>query len=117
VIADDKENAMTGPAGMLACWNCGASLASVPLPISRHQYCDGCGEPLHCCRQCRHFDPRAATQCAMEPADPPTNKESANFCDWFEPALSAGAAGAAGTRDKQAEAKAKLDALFGGSED
>ena len=70
----------------LHCWNCGASLEGVPLPISRHANCEQCFEVLHCCRMCRHYREDGHTSCDHDRADPPVIKESANFCDYFKPA-------------------------------
>jgi hypothetical protein len=94
----------------LSCWNCGESLDDLPLPISRHANCPKCYTEVHCCRMCRHYDPRVTDQCAEDRAEPPLNKEVANFCDWFEPAT--------GTFEsqrttKQDHARAELEALFG----
>jgi len=93
----------------LDCWNCGAPLAGVPLPLSRHEYCAGCAEPLHCCRQCVNYEPGASGQCRESRAEPPTNKQTANFCDWFAPGAAAGRLG----RTPADEARARLEALFG----
>jgi hypothetical protein len=96
----------------LSCWNCGTSLDDLPRPISRHANCPQCFTEVHCCRMCRHYDVKATEQCQEERAEPPTNKEVANFCEWFEPRT--GAYRARRT-DAQDRARAKLDALFGGS--
>lgn len=98
------------------CWNCGATLQDLPRPVSRHEYCNaggnGCGEPVHCCRMCVSFDPDRAEQCREDRAEPPTDKTCANFCDFFT--LRAGSGGAERQDDREAAARAKLDALFGG---
>lgn len=102
---------MNGQAGGY-CWNCGAAIAEEALPLSRHEYCRACGEALHCCRQCQWFAPGSAGECREARAEPPTDKSVANFCDWF-----AFAAGSAGRERSAADAaRAKLEALFGGSE-
>jgi hypothetical protein len=94
----------------LQCWNCGGTLADLPLPLSRHANCPACFEELHCCRMCQHYRPKATIACAEERADSPVRKEAANFCDWF--AFSA-AVGASVPPDSAAhDARAKLDALF-----
>lgn len=93
----------------LECWSCGASLDELPRPITRHMNCPECFEDLHCCRMCRNYAPDASITCTDERADPPVNKENANFCDYFRPTN----AYRVGSRDRQAGAKAKLDALFG----
>jgi hypothetical protein len=98
----------------LRCWNCGASLAEVPRPISRHEQCPDCFEALHCCRLCRHYRLDVTGQCDEERADPPVTKENANFCEWFRP--DAGAF--AGARvEKSSAAQDKLKALFGDEDD
>ena len=94
----------------LCCWNCGVPLTQVLLPVSRHEFCPQCAEAVHCCRMCVHFSADAVDQCREDRAEPPTLKESANFCDFFSPRFASGEAG----RTKLDEARAKLDALFGG---
>ena len=98
----------------LACWNCGESLAALPQPISRHNQCPKCFEDLHCCRLCIHFDPQNASRCFDDRAEPPMQKENANFCEYwhgnnnaFKPTH----------KTSGSEAKAKLNALFGNSDD
>ena len=71
------------------CWNCGASLASEPLPLSRHANCERCFTELHCCRHCAFYDPTAVDACTDDRADPPVNKEGANFCEFFKPGTDA----------------------------
>lgn len=99
----------------LLCWNCGAALGDVPVPVSRHADCPRCRTEVRCCRMCRYYDARAAAgQCTEDRADPPSNKETANFCEWF--ALAAGRHAERGD-DRQDSARARLDALFGGGDD
>lgn len=94
----------------LVCWKCGASLADVPLPLSRQAECPKCRAWLHACRLCRYYDPRIEGKCAEDRAEEVRDKESANFCDWFKPQPGAFAV-RAGARN--AAAKSKIDALFG----
>lgn len=96
----------------LQCWNCGADLSKAPRPISRHETCPACFEALHCCRLCEHFRAAEPAQCAEDRADPPVNKENANFCEWFQPNGNAFRGESAGAKS----AKGKLDALFGADE-
>ena len=93
----------------LICWNCGHDLSDEPLPISRHATCDKCAEVLHCCRFCAHFKPGQPGDCENELADPPNEKASANFCEFFKPNATA-FGGAIETHD---QTRAKLDSLFG----
>ena len=98
----------------LSCWNCGAVLSQVLMPVSRHEYCPDCAEAVHCCRLCVSYSRDAVDQCREDRAEPPTVKESANFCDYFLPRL---AAAAGPSQSRQDLARARLDALFGGSAD
>lgn len=93
----------------LGCWNCGASLAALPRPITRHMNCPICFEDLHCCRLCQHYRAKATDSCADERAEPPVHKEGANFCDFFRPKPDACQPG---SNVRQARAKTNLDALF-----
>jgi len=68
------------------CHSCGAA---IPLAqgekIVRRDECPGCGADLKCCRNCRSFDPGRHNQCADSSAEWVADKESRNFCDFFEP--------------------------------
>lgn len=96
----------------LLCWKCGASLRDVPRPLSRLSQCPDCFSDLYCCRMCRKFAPKYIAKCSDERADPPQNKQGANFCDWFSPDPDAFSG-----REQSAEQQSKdaLAALFGGA--
>lgn len=92
----------------LNCWHCGASLSAIPLPIGRREECPACASSLHVCRLCAFYDRGAGKDCREPVADEVTDKEAANFCDYFrpQPGLSASADPAA------AASRARLAALF-----
>lgn len=94
-------------AEQLACWQCGQVQKTLLLPLSRREECDACGADLHVCKQCQHFDGR---HCNEQRSQPPSDKEKANFCDYFHLSYKAYQGG---YQDKNAIAKAKLAALFG----
>lgn len=94
----------------LVCWKCGASLAALPLPLSRLAECPQCRAWQHACRLCEFYDPRHTRRCREERAEEVRDPEAANFCDWFKPRP--GAFRPRGTADPAA--RARLDALFGG---
>lgn len=96
----------------LNCWNCGKDVSDEPLPLSRQASCGACGEFLHCCRLCTQYAPGRSGDCDNELSDPPTDKTSANFCEFFSPN-----ANAFNGKDNADDAKAKLDALFGDDPD
>jgi hypothetical protein len=118
----------TGPG--LVCWKCGAELKGVILPLSRREVCAACNAEQHVCKLCRHYDPRVAGMCREERAETVSDKERANFCDYFapmagacKPARAAGAEAAealfGGTAGPAApspadKARAELEKLFGG---
>lgn len=94
----------------LACWKCGAPLASVPLPLGRRDECPSCGADLHVCRMCLFHDPHVSRGCREPVAEDVGDKERANFCGYFQP--NPGAYRPA-TDDAGRAARARLDALFG----
>ncbi|MDJ0795136.1 MAG: hypothetical protein QNI98_12965 [Woeseiaceae bacterium] len=94
----------------LACYRCGASLAVLSLPLSRHDQCPNCSADLHVCKMCIHFDERVPRKCREDGAEDVTEKERPNFCDWFKPSDTAFDP----ARKSEADAaKDALAALFG----
>jgi len=93
----------------ICCYRCGASLASLSLPLSRQDECPGCGAYLHVCKMCQHFDASVTRQCREDGADDVTDKDRLNFCDWFVPSDSAFDAK---RKEEEDQAKSALDALF-----
>jgi hypothetical protein len=59
---------------------------------------------------CRWYAPGRPSDCDHDRADPPVEKESANFCEFFSP-LTGAFAEEEGR--KKAGARTKLDSLFG----
>jgi hypothetical protein len=98
----------------LVCYRCGSSLESLSPPLARLDLCPECGVELHVCRMCTHYAPSQPDACDEEDAPEFTNKTSANFCDYFEPDPDV----YDGNEQRaDAEARAKLDALFGAGAD
>ena len=95
---------------VLVCWKCGTVLDEVSTPLSRRDECRVCGAELHVCRMCAFYAPEVAGQCTEDRAEDVTDKERANFCDYFLLV-----AGAYHPQDEAAQraARAELDALFG----
>ena len=75
--------------------------------LGRREECPHCKNDLHCCKNCRFFDPKAYNQCSEPIADVVKEKERANFCDHFE----AGGSGKASGPTKQ-DLMAAAEALF-----
>jgi hypothetical protein len=94
------------------CQFCGVAV-TVSEPIPRESSCEGCRRDYHSCRQCRHYDPTRNNACRETEADLVEDKERRNFCEFFafNPAPFSAATKSTG---REAQARAKLDALFGG---
>ncbi len=73
----------------IVCWQCGQTLVDLIFPVSRREECAACGADQHVCKMCRFYDANIAHQCSEERAEEITDKESANFCDFFEPRANA----------------------------
>jgi hypothetical protein len=86
------------------CHRCGRDIGAVER-VGRRDACLGCGADLHCCRNCRFYDPHLHNQCCEPQAERQVDKECGNFCDYFSYREAAAAAPARSTR-------AALDELF-----
>ena len=95
----------------LICWNCGASIAYAILPLSRRETCKQCEAEQHVCRLCKFHAPRVSDQCTEDRAEQVSNKELANFCDYFDPKADAWRPDSETAQHKAAN---DLAALFGG---
>ena len=94
----------------ISCYRCGASLEALTLPLSRQDECPDCGNYLHVCKMCVHYDTRVPRQCREDGAEDVTEKDRPNFCDWFKPSDQAFDAK---RKTEEDEARSALDALFG----
>lgn len=94
----------------LICWKCGASLASLSLPLRRLDECPQCRAELHVCKLCVDYEPRVAKHCREPTAEEVRDKEHANFCDHFKPRAGAWKAADLAAADA---ARSELERLFG----
>ena len=94
----------------IVCYNCGGSLATLTLPLSRRDMCPACSVHVHVCRMCTNYDPAVIGQCREEDAEEVLEKTKVNFCDWFSPAANAYDAS---RRSGQLAALANAEAPFG----
>ncbi len=92
---------------MMRCYRCGHEI-HIQDRVGRQETCPQCGVSLHCCYNCRFYDPSAYHQCRETETDYVSDKASANFCDYFEP----GNAKTSPKTDRADEARKKLDQLF-----
>jgi len=67
---------------MKHCFHCDNRLKISEKP-SRDETCPFCGSDLKVCLNCKYYDPSLSNQCSEPMADPVTDKEKANFCEYF----------------------------------
>src|SRR5690606_38843638 len=97
----------------LVCWKCGASLADLTLPLRRLDECRQCRAELHVCKLCEWYSTSVAKHCREPIAEEVKDKERANFCDYFKPRENAYVNT---STDVAAQARAELEAMFGGAQ-
>jgi len=92
------------------CWHCDREIEIVAGKdrVGFREDCAGCGRPLHVCRNCRHYDVAFNNSCREPVADLVADKERANFCEYFKPAIGRTVQPA----PRKSEAQKKLEALF-----
>ena len=93
----------------IACYRCGASLASLSLPLSRQDECPECHNYLHVCKMCTYFDATVPRQCREDGAEEVREKDRLNFCDWFKPSEDAFDAD---RKDEEDDARSAAEDLF-----
>ncbi len=96
---------------MKRCYACGTEFPAAEK-IRRTDECAGCGRDLHSCRNCRHYHPAAHNQCVEPVAEWVSDKERANFCDYFSPADSGGEVRPAPQKSPEEQAREKWKRLF-----
>jgi len=94
------------------CWYCGSPVKNSE-PVGRSQICPDCGKDLRSCRNCKHFLPKE-NGCSESQAENPSERDRANFCDWFglNPKYRAATPGEKNARDAAGDAKTAFDNLF-----
>lgn len=68
----------------MVCHSCSREVKLIGK-VARADECPHCKADLHCCRNCRFFDPGKNNQCSEPTAEYVRDKTRANFCDYFEP--------------------------------
>ena len=67
---------------MKLCFSCKREL-DVGEKTGRTETCPFCNADLHCCLNCRFYDPAAYNQCREPQAERVVEKDRSNFCDYF----------------------------------
>ena len=94
----------------LKCWHCDMAVTDQPLPLSTYAECRPCRAQLHSCRQCQHYNPRLRVDCDEPRAESHSEREKANFCDWFKLRREFVESG---EKAPSADHQTELDTLFG----
>jgi hypothetical protein len=68
---------------MRVCYKCGAEL-SARSRVPFKELCPRCDAFLHCCRNCRLYDPNAHNHCRSSTTEYVADPERGNFCDEFD---------------------------------
>ncbi len=75
--------------------------------VPRRSTCEKCSADLHCCLNCRFYEPGAYNDCREPTAERVVDKAAANFCDSFEPVGSPGR-----TQESTGSVREELEKLF-----
>ena len=91
---------------MPKCVHCGNEIELI-VKVGRRDECHHCHEDLHTCIQCRFYDRASHNDCREPQAEWVPDKESANFCGYFEFGRDI-----TEEKDDQDQAKHQLEDLF-----
>jgi hypothetical protein len=94
--------------GVKTCHSCNKELP-IGRSVGRRDTCPFCGADLHCCLNCRFFDPSVSKQCCEPAAALVKEKTKANFCDYF---VFADSQRSVKPNTDTKQARSALDALF-----
>jgi hypothetical protein len=90
------------------CHHCGNQVEIEGI-LARTEVCPNCDEDLHCCLNCENYDPSAHNRCREPQSEWVSDREKANFCDYFIARIVTPAGAKKAPAD---EAKKAFDNLF-----
>jgi len=90
----------------MLCHHCKTEL-KVQGKVFRSEECPSCGYDVYCCLNCSNYDPSAHNRCREPLSEWVSDREKANFCDYFEPNR-----GRAAGATPPINARQSFDALF-----
>ena len=94
------------------CWKCGV-VNKIENPVSRSAVCESCGADLRCCKNCAFYSPGSHYDCRENVDELVTDKERANFCDYFRYSASGNGGGKSTEAKKSEDARKAFNSLFG----
>ena len=68
---------------LLICQNCGQNIEQETF--TRNDICPKCGIYLKSCIQCKNYDPNSYHSCKEPMIEEVSDKNSANFCEYYKP--------------------------------
>lgn len=95
---------------MHVCHKCGAEWVSEKRRPGFHEACESCTAYLHCCKNCRFYEPGAHNDCRIGTTEFVGDKGRSNYCDEFEFANN----NKLSDTSKKDSALEAFDELFGG---
>ena len=93
---------------MMICFFCKKEI-EIEDKVGRSDTCPHCRSDLHCCFNCRFYDEKASNQCREPQVERVTDKDKANFCEYF---TFRDSSSSSSQEEERRKAKEKLDALF-----
>lgn len=98
----------------LMCWKCGKNLSFYSgSVISRSESCPACNADIRSCRNCKFYEPGAHYDCHETIEELVSDKEKANFCDFFTLDPAAGPKSANNGASAADKARSAFNSLFG----
>lgn len=91
----------------MICWKCKKEITLDS--VFRTSECPLCAADLHACKGCKFYSTGSHNDCRESSAEYVSDKEKANFCDYFKVADPI----ASGSASKADDAKKAFNALFG----
>ena len=95
----------------MICWKCRKEI-SIEKPV-RGDECPFCHADLHVCKACEFYESGAHNDCRESSADMVSDKERANFCDYFRVNKKISSGGDSTGKSKADAARDTFNALFG----
>ena len=92
----------------MICHHCGIELKFEGY-ISRSDECTRCSSDVHSCLNCDNYDAHAHNKCREPQAEWVTDRDKANFCDFFVPN---NLKPASTFKSPAADARSAFDSLF-----
>lgn len=66
------------------CWNCGIEVGITSYgKLSFRAMCDNCSAELHCCLNCKYYQPGLPNDCQIRGTEFIADRSRNNFCEEF----------------------------------